>query len=120
MEGGYLRVMYPEPEVCLNLPTWQAFCGFDREGQNGWFDIALDEAAGTVTLKASRDKPFGLPAQLKRLALIYNPSDVNAVPGEPGVTIDMLGKRRGEASLPGPFVDWVEAICLKEALPCLE
>jgi hypothetical protein len=120
MQGGYLRVMYPEPEVCLNLPAWQAFCGFDREGQNGWFDIALDEAAGTVTLKASRDKPFGLPAQLKRLALIYNPSDVRAVPGELGVTSDMLGKRRGEASLPGPFADWAEAISLKEAMPCLE
>ncbi len=21
------------------LPAWQEFCGFDREGQNGWFDI---------------------------------------------------------------------------------
>ena len=30
MLGGYLRVMYPEPEVCLHLSAWQEFCGFDR------------------------------------------------------------------------------------------
>ena len=27
------------------LPAWQEFCGFDREGQNGWFDI--DAERGT-------------------------------------------------------------------------
>ena len=59
MQGGYLRVMYPQPEVCLNLPAWQEFCGFDREGQNGWFDIALDEETGTVT-SGRRTQPFCL------------------------------------------------------------
>ena len=120
MQGGYLRVMYPQPEVCLNLPAWQEFCGFDRQGQNGWFDIALDEADGTVTVQHSADAPFGLPAQLKRLALIRDHRAVRAVSGEPCVDTDMLGRARGEASLPGPFVDWSEAISLKEALPCLE
>jgi len=120
MTGGYLRVMYPEPEVCLNLPAWREFCGFDTEGQNGWFDVTLDEAAGTVSLRESADAPFGLPAQLKRLALIRDPGKVRAVPGEPEVTVDMLGRERGEASLPGPFADWSGAISLKEALPCLE
>ncbi|MBQ3476864.1 MAG: right-handed parallel beta-helix repeat-containing protein [Clostridia bacterium] len=120
MQGGYLRVMYPQPEVCLNLPAWQEFCGFDRQGQNGWFDIALDEADGTVTVQHSADAPFGLPAQLKRLVLIRDPGALRAVSGEPCVDTDMLGRARGEASLPGPFVDWSEAISLKEALPCLE
>ena len=120
MQGGYLRVMYPQPEVCLNLPAWQEFCGFDRQGQNGWFDIALDEADGTVTVQHSADAPFGLPAQLKRLVLIRDPGALRAVSGEPCVDTDMLGRARGEASLPGPFVDWSEAISLKEALTCLE
>ena len=120
MQGGYLRVMYPEPEVCLNLPAWQEFCAFDLKGQNGWFDIALDEADGTVTVQHSADAPFGLPAQLKRMALIRDPGTVHAVSGEPCVDADMLGRARGKASLPGPFVDWSEAISLKEALPCLE
>ena len=120
MKGGYLRVMYPEPEVCLNLPAWQEFCGFDRQGQNGWFDIVLDDAAGTVAIQNSADAPFGLPAQLKRLALIQDPGDVRAVSGEPGVDTDMLGRSRGAASLPGPFAEWPKTILLKEALPCLE
>lgn len=120
MTGGYPRVMYPQPEVCLNLPAWREFCGFDLHGQNGWFDIALDEAAGTVSTGLSADAPFGLPAQLKRLALVYNLSDVCAVPGEACVTTDMLGRDRGEASLPGPFAEWSGSISLKETLPCLE
>lgn len=120
MQGGYLRVMYPAPEVCLNLPAWQEFCGFDREGQNGWFDIALDDAAGTVAIRRSADAPFGLPAQLKRLALIREPGDVRTVSGAPGVDTDMLGRPRGRTVLPGPFADWSKAISLKEALPCLE
>ena len=33
MPGGYLRVLYPAPENCLNLDAWQEFFGFDREGQ---------------------------------------------------------------------------------------
>ncbi|MBQ7680394.1 MAG: right-handed parallel beta-helix repeat-containing protein [Butyrivibrio sp.] len=41
-KGGYLRVMYPAPEVCLHLPAWQEFEGFDRLGQEGWFDLTLD------------------------------------------------------------------------------
>ena len=32
MPPGYLRVMYPEPEMCLDLATWQEFCGFDKNG----------------------------------------------------------------------------------------
>ncbi|NLK87841.1 MAG: right-handed parallel beta-helix repeat-containing protein [Clostridiaceae bacterium] len=32
MPPGYLRVMYPEPEMCLDLATWQEFCGFDTTG----------------------------------------------------------------------------------------
>jgi hypothetical protein len=32
MPPGYLRVMYPEPEMCLDLATWQEFCGFDLNG----------------------------------------------------------------------------------------
>lgn len=30
--GRYLRVMYPAPQVCLDLPTWRKFYGFDMTG----------------------------------------------------------------------------------------
>lgn len=105
MKGGYLRVMYPEPEVCLNLPAWQEFCGFDQTGQNGWFDIELDEDL-KVRIRESADAPRGLPAQLKRLALIRRPGDVAAVPALPESPEDMQGAPRGALALPGPLAAW--------------
>ena len=96
MQGGYLRVMYPEPEVCLNLPAWQEFCGFDREGQNGWFDISVDEDTGKVTVSAAEDRPLGIGRQLERLKMIFDPKDVKKVTAAP----DLPWKQEGTV-LPG-------------------
>ena len=96
MNGGYLRVMYPEPEVCLNLPAWKEFCGFDREGQNAWFDIDVDTGTGKVTYAPSEDGPVGLPAQLARLNMIRDPKDVKKVRAD---------GTDGEV-LPGPLNEW--------------
>ena len=105
MNGGYLRVMYPEPEVCLNLPAWQEFCGFDLTGQNAWFDIALDEETGAVSFAPSAQPPFGLPSQLRRLNLITDPAAVAAVAPDPHVPQDRAGQDRpADAVLPGPYV----------------
>ena len=101
MNGGYLRVMYPEPEVCLNLPAWKEFCGFDREGQNAWFDIGVDRETGRVNFSRSADAPPGLPAQLARLNMIRDPKEVKkvrldeAVPGGDGTEV-----------LPGPVYEF--------------
>ena len=76
LQGGYLRVMYPEPEVCLNLPAWQEFCGFDLEGQNGWFDIDFNRESGTVTFRKTAENPFGFRNQLERLKMILDPGEV--------------------------------------------
>ena len=81
MNGGYLRVMYPEPEVCLNLPAWQEFCGFDLKGKNGWFDIDLDQETGTVTFRKAEDAPFGFRSQLERLKMVLDPEEVQGFAG---------------------------------------
>jgi len=101
MTGGYLRVMYPEPEVCLNLPAWQEFCGFDREGQNAWFDIELDETEGTVSFSRSEKGPAGLPVQLKRLNLILEPGEVKKVKAD-----EELPDGDGQNVLPGPMYEF--------------
>ena len=85
MGGGYLRVMYPEPEVCLNLPAWQEFCGFDRTGQNAWFDIGLDP---------------------ETLALLCDPAQVAPVAADPRTPADLRGVDRGDNALPGPLAAW--------------
>lgn len=102
MQGGYLRVMYPAPETCLNLPAWQEFHGFDITGQNGWFDIDFDEETG-VTLKSSEKSPFGLPRQIERLQLILNPEEIKPVPMDSHVPADRDGLPHAEHVLPGPF-----------------
>ena len=86
--------MYPEPEVCLNLPAWQEFLGFDLQGQNGWFDIEPDFENGTVSIRKAGDAPFGFGKQLERLKMIMDPGEV---------------RETGSASsdtLPGPWKTW--------------
>ena len=111
MQGGYLRVMYPEPEACLNLPAWQEFFGFDLSGQNAWFDIELDEERRTVAFRVSKDAPFGSAAQLRRLQLLHDPLSVRQVPAADGVLCDFAGEERGAGQvMPGPFAVWNPAL----------
>ena len=95
MSGGYLRIMYPEPEVCLHLPAWQEFFGFDLKGHHGWFDILLNEESGTVTFRQAADRPFGFGNQLERMKLILDPGDPARI------CVDPAGEGR-----PGPWTEW--------------
>ncbi len=98
MQGGYLRVMYPEPEVCLDLPSWKEFLGFDREGQNGWFDIELDEETGGACFRKAADQPFGFRDDMERLRMILNPAEVKKVAADKD-----LPWEQPEQVLPGPW-----------------
>ncbi len=98
MQGGYLRVMYPEPENCLNLPAWQEFLGFDREGQNAWFDIDVDEQTGKASFRRAQDLPSGLPRDLERLGMILSPEEVEKTAPDRD-----LPWEDGDRVLPGPF-----------------
>ena len=101
MQGGYLRVMYPEPENCLNLPAWQEFFGFDLEGQNAWFDIDLDEETGEAEFRSAEQGPFGFGKQIERLKMIMDPGKVRKVKADP----DMPGETE-ELVFPGPFQEF--------------
>jgi hypothetical protein len=98
MQGGYLRVMYPEPENCLDLPSWQEFFGFDREGQNAWFDIRVDTATGETVFSRAGDTPFGFRGEMDRLHMILDPGEVKPVPAD-----SALPWQDPEQVLPGPF-----------------
>ena len=45
------------------LPAWQEFCGFDREGRNGWFSI--------LTRNAGRKRFRGCMRYGKRPETVY-------------------------------------------------
>ncbi len=98
MQGGYLRVMYPEPENCLDLRSWQEFFGFDKEGQNAWFDIDLDEETGEAVFRPAEKPPFGFPRDLERQNMILEPEKVRKVPADKDLPYE-----QEEKVLPGPW-----------------
>ncbi|MBO4824516.1 MAG: right-handed parallel beta-helix repeat-containing protein [Lachnospiraceae bacterium] len=73
MPGGYLRILYPQPEVCLDLRSWQEFYGFDKTAREGWFDFDIDVDNLTLTVREAVDKPFFFGK--KDDSLIFKPED---------------------------------------------
>lgn len=55
MPGGYLRVMYPEPEMCLDLETWQEFCGFDLTGATSDLEISVNSEDFTMEITINEE-----------------------------------------------------------------
>jgi len=80
MPPGYLRIMYPEPEMCLDLATWQEFCGFDMNGCVCDMEIDINSADLTMEVVFKGELPevqtdakvctdyFGNRAEGKRIA----------------------------------------------------
>lgn len=103
MEGGYLRICYPQPEVCLHLPAWKEFYGFDLQGQEGWFTIKMDTRNLKLEFERAKDRPFGLERELERRRLIYEPENIKAAAAA-DVCTDFYGiERKEDGCLPGPF-----------------
>ncbi len=101
--GGDLRIMYPAPEVCLDLKSWREFYGFDLTGCEGWFEIEMDTKALTLEFKKSQTTPPGFgPVDPERYA--YDPGQLRKVEADGRVSLDLLGSERSEdAVFPGPF-----------------
>lgn len=83
MPGGYLRVMYPEPEMCLDLPSWQEFCGFDKAGCERDITIDIDSDALTMDITIHGELPI--------------------VKADPKVCTDYFGERDEGFRTAGPF-----------------
>lgn len=57
--AGFLRIIYPEPEMCLDLPAWQEFLGFDKNGEVREADIDIDRKQMEMTVS-----PKGAPLKI--------------------------------------------------------
>ena len=117
MQGGYLRVMYPAPQLCLNLESWQEFCGFDRDGNFAWFAFDLDPEQMTITLRQRSDAPLHAPGPARPVCVMRDPSRIHLCDSLSFVSGDIAGKERRDRSLPGPFQFWESAVELKEIIP---
>ncbi len=100
--GGYLRIMYPAPEVCLDLKSWTEFYGFDTEGQLGNLDIDIDTEKLTMEITDREAHIGGFPGMpsVKRLSKV---NEIERVTTEHLRDVDFFGERQDMASLPGPF-----------------
>ena len=102
MGGGYLRIMYPAPEVCLDLKSWQEFYGFDMNAQEAWFDIDIDTTELTLTVKPAVKGPFSGFGPARKYS--YNTADeITKVQTDNRLETDFSGNNCTEKRLPGPF-----------------
>ena len=106
MKGGYLRVMYPAPELCLDLKSWQEFCSFDLHGDYAWFGFEVDSKTGKTAVAARCDAPVNAPGPDKKARLKRDPGSIDKVSVPSYVNCDLYGNERGDTSLPGPFLNW--------------
>lgn len=92
MPGGYLRVMYPAPEMCLDLATWQEFCGFDNTGCICDLEIDINSADLTMEVTFKEKLP--------------------EVKSDEKVCTDYFGNKVGSMRIAGPFAELTgEKIC---------
>jgi len=103
MPGGCLRVIYPAPENCLDLESWQEFFGFDKQGQQGRFEIKVDTDAYTLVMNKADDMRSFRHLSGGPDSYVQNPEDVATVGCKDGVTTDFYGNAFGRFCLPGPF-----------------
>lgn len=104
MPGGYLRILYPAPAVCLDLQAWQEFYGFDLNGQEGQFEINIDTEKFTMEISKRKELPRFSPRKSEKDRYIRNTEDICKVKAKTIVANDFYGNTiTDELRLPGPF-----------------
>jgi hypothetical protein len=109
MPGGYLRILYPAPTVCLDLQAWQEFYGFDREGQEGYFDINIDTENFTMEIRNINELPVFSPRTPEKDRYILNAENIHKVKAKSIIASDFYGNTiTDELRFPGPFIKLTE------------
>ena len=103
MPGGYLRLLYPAPENCLDLDAWKEFFGFDREGQEGCFDIRVDTDNFTLEFIKAEKMPGPVHHGTGRHHYVSDPGKAAWVRASVETAEDFYGSVLEERRLPGPF-----------------
>lgn len=113
--GGYLRILYPTPPVCLHLPAWKEFYGLEKTGQEGWFEIEVDDRELTLRMKPAKQGVPGFGKELERRQYAYGEEDILTADkelwtGAAKIPADILwgkiwesGSETENALRPGPF-----------------
>ncbi|WP_124065499.1 right-handed parallel beta-helix repeat-containing protein [Clostridium sp. E02] len=108
MNGGYLRILYPAPPSCLDLPAWQEFYGFDQEGQEGAFQVDLDTDYYTLVFRSAAEYPWETMWGRERHHYVIKIEDIKPVTKDLLVSNDFFGAfLRNDTCKPGPFEELV-------------
>lgn len=113
MPGGYLRILYPAPAVCLDLAGWQEYYGLDTYSAEGELQISIDTASYQMTVQPAR--PRNLPKRWQRDEEEYvrQPERIKPVDPYKLVRSDFAGvSRYGKDCLPGPFTEIRQGITI--------
>lgn len=97
MPGGYLRILYPAPENCLDLDAWREFYGFDREGQEGWFNVNVDTEKLTLEFAGADSLPEMRHHGTGRQKYVTKPEEVLPVAASMETADDFYGPYMGIA-----------------------
>jgi hypothetical protein len=109
MPGGYLRILYPSPTACLDLKAWQEFYGFDKQGQEAYFDINIDTVNFTMVIQRMKELPMSFSRSSEKHKYIQNLEDVRQVEMKNIAPSDFYGNKiTEEFRVPGPFIKLVE------------
>lgn len=109
MPGGYLRILYPAPAVCLDLQAWQEFYGFDMQGQEGYFDVHMDTENFTMEIRILKELPVFPPGFCGKRDYIFDTEAILKVDVKSIVPNDFYGAVvNDEYRIPGPFMKLVE------------
>lgn len=113
MPGGYLRVLYPAPEACLNLAAWQEFYEQDLHSQEGRLEVSIDTDTYTMTVR-DLDLEGNQPWMIRRGPNnITKVDDIQAVDHYELVSSDFYGQDYEDGmSFPGPFKNLVNAVTI--------
>jgi len=85
LPGGYLRILTPEPQQWLDLPSVREFYGWEKSGTLATVEAGFDPDRLELTMTS--EEPVSKVS-------VFNQIDN-----------DMSGKGTGETRIPGPFAD---------------
>ncbi len=113
MPGGYLRVLYPAPEACLDLFAWKEFYGFDLNSSEGRLEVSIDTENYTFTIKKPSSPGIPFPFNKRQTDHLNEVGRINSVNSHELVPNDFFGTETdGKDRIPGPFAELEDSMVI--------
>lgn len=106
MPGGYLRILYPLPVVCLDLQSWQEYYNMDLNSVEGELQIVINTETYQMTVKSAPYQDMPKRWRNESDEYIRRVDDIAVVTSYDLVANDYYGNGNIIGSrMPGPFTN---------------